>query len=62
MLGDQPKIFKIFNNVHKSYENSKLFRELKMKGGDIVYKKDLLLLNGEKILSQYNEVGSVGGD
>lgn len=62
MLGDQPKIFKIFKTVFHSYETTKLFRELKMKGGDIVLKKDLILLNDEKILSEYRDVGSVGGD
>lgn len=53
MLGDQPKIFKIFKDVFNSYEKCKLYRDLKMKGGDIVNNKELIVLNKESVISTY---------
>lgn len=61
MTGDSPKIFAVFQNVARSYEATKLYRDIKTSGA-IVYDKNLILLKEENIINSYSNVISVGQD
>jgi hypothetical protein len=60
MSSENPKIFETLKQMSRSYEATKLYRDMK-KSGAIVSDKNLILLKGEKLINIHQNVVSVGG-
>jgi len=60
-LSDSQKLYAAFQAVFRSYEQTKLYRDLKLRGA-IIQEKNLILLPLEKIINKYNGVWNLSAD
>ena len=58
---DAVRMGTLFQNIRQSYESTRLYRDLRMRGA-IVQDKDLILLPQESIINKYNNVLNLTSD
>lgn len=60
LLGESPQIFSILLSTWKLYLQTKLYRDMKFRGSDIVRDKNLIALPKENIINKYPKVNNFG--
>ena len=60
-LSDSQKMYSTYQAIFRSYEQTKLYRDLKLRGA-IIQEKSLILLPLEKIVNKYNNVWNLSAD
>ena len=58
---NSPRLFTTVQAVHKAYESSKLYRDLKLRGS-IIHEGELILLPHEEIYNQIPGVWNLSSD
>ncbi len=58
---NSPQLFSTFNNLYRSFDNTRLYRELKIKGF-LTQDKSLITLSHEKIINKMLNISNVSND
>jgi Bardet-Biedl syndrome 5 protein len=61
LVKDSPRLFASFQSVIRSYETSKMYRDLKLRGA-IVQDKQVMILPKEQIFTKYNGVWNLSAE
>ena len=61
LVKNSPRLFTSFQAVIRSYETSKLYRDLKLRGA-IVAEKSLIMLPKEQVFNKYNGVWNLSAE
>jgi Bardet-Biedl syndrome 5 protein len=61
LVKDSPRLFTSFQAVIRSYETTKLYRDLKLRGA-IVQDKQVMILPKEQIFTKYNGVWNLSAE
>ena len=61
LVKNSPRMFTTVMSVHRSYDTTRLFRDLKLRGA-IIKQKTLRLLPGEQVLSKFDGVWNLSSD
>ncbi|KRX00738.1 hypothetical protein PPERSA_02998 [Pseudocohnilembus persalinus] len=60
LLGDAPKIFKVFSQLYQSFNQCLFYRDIQKGSADLIKNNDIVILEKENIISQYENIQAIG--